>query len=73
MKLPKLTREEMRKNNVSVALSEAEKRALEKNAKSEGLSNSSYCRLVLSKVMKIPLGTFLKLMETVANEEYLSD
>jgi hypothetical protein len=49
MKTPKLNRDEVRSNTLSILLSATEKQAVEKEANKMGLTMSAWARMVISE------------------------
>lgn len=52
LKTPKLNREEIRKNSLTVPMSEEEKKRVKKAAHDMGVSMSSFARIALNEFVK---------------------
>ena len=63
MKTPKSNRDEVRAHNLSIPMTEAEKKAVENSAKREGLTMTGYGRKVFDTVSKISLARLVILVE----------
>ena len=63
MKVKRSNRDEVRSNNLSIPMTEAEKNIVENSAKREGLTMTAYGRKVFDSVSKVSLSRLIVLIE----------
>lgn len=63
MKVKRSNRDEVRSNNLSIPMTEAEKNIVENSAKREGLTMTAYGRKVFDAVSKVSLSRLIVLIE----------